>query len=289
MNIPWIQLSHKLSCDNFTAAEAIEEGKLLWEVALRPAKFTDFMGETHTAAGHFFIVRLDDYSVLGAAKTRYMPLQNREAFVFMDNLVQEGLVNFKYAGSSNGGQYIYLLANLPTHISINNNIYRNFLLLSNSHNGSSKVKITHLIISPEDICLPTSAESSFSIMHTKNLHFSVEKARKSLQIINESLPTIEKNYQRLSTTQITPYQFEGIIRNVFPQQEGKKVNTVRKLVEQYKIIHKNGQKTALDALQFLSTYLDTTRGRTINARLSYSWFGPGQDLKVRLLEKFLGI
>ena len=79
--------------------------------------------------------------VLGVVKTRYVPFQNHEAFTFADNLVDSGEAKYEAVISLKDGAKVSLLARLPREVSIGDDKMATFVLLSNSHDGSSAITL----------------------------------------------------------------------------------------------------------------------------------------------------
>ena len=99
---PW----HKLGVvtpDVLTAQEAITTAGLDWLVDLKPIYFTDQVQEMQNVADKFAVVRQTDDKCYGVVGNRYTPVQNLDAFNFMDNLVDSGDAKYETAGSLNGG------------------------------------------------------------------------------------------------------------------------------------------------------------------------------------------
>jgi hypothetical protein len=65
-------------------------------------------------------------------------VQNEEAFRFVDQLLGSSL-HFETAGSLHGGRRVWVLATLPDHIEVGGDAVRPYVLLMNSHDGSTAV------------------------------------------------------------------------------------------------------------------------------------------------------
>ncbi|MGH2856159.1 MAG: DUF932 domain-containing protein [Solirubrobacteraceae bacterium] len=65
-------------------------------------------------------------------------MQNVDAFRFVDQLLGSSL-HFETAGSLHGGRRVWVLATLPDHIRVGGDDVRPYLLLMNSHDGSTSI------------------------------------------------------------------------------------------------------------------------------------------------------
>lgn len=135
---PWHGLGTRL--DNpATAAEAIVAAALDFSVDLEAITTTDGVPVPQRKA----VMRADSGDVLGVVGNSYIPIQNAEAFAFLDSVVAEGEVRYHTAGALGKGERIWMLAKLPGHIRIKNSddVTDKYLLLSNSHDGSAALRV----------------------------------------------------------------------------------------------------------------------------------------------------
>ena len=89
-----------------TSREAIVCANMAWHVSKLPTYLKD-----GTQAPAFVTRREDNKKILGTVGSVYQPLQNIEAFNFIDDLVVEGNLMYESAGSLKGGAVIWLLLN----------------------------------------------------------------------------------------------------------------------------------------------------------------------------------
>jgi phage/plasmid-like protein (TIGR03299 family) len=143
---PWHGLGAVLDRPPATISEAIEASGLGWNVAKEPIAID--RGETSVAdwsaarceeiPGFYATVRQDTREVLGIVGERYRIVQNHEAFAFVDQLLGSS-INFETAGSLHGGRRVWVLATLPDHVEVGGDVVRPYVLLMNSHDGSTAV------------------------------------------------------------------------------------------------------------------------------------------------------
>ena len=88
--------------------------------------------------GYYATVRQDTEDELGVVGERYRIVQNHGAFAFVDQLLGSA-IHFETAGSLHGGWRVWVLATLPEHVEVGGDAVRPYVLLMNSHDGSTAV------------------------------------------------------------------------------------------------------------------------------------------------------
>ena len=126
----------RIVMDAPASREALELAGLNWQVESRNI----YSGTGAMIPGYRANVRNTDDAVLGVVSDRYRIVQNEEAFQFTDDLLGEG-VTYETAGSLQGGKKVWMLAKLPEKYIIAGDEVTPYLVLFNSHDGSSGVKV----------------------------------------------------------------------------------------------------------------------------------------------------
>lgn len=136
--IPWHGLGTRLN-EPATACEAIEAAGLNYQADLKDIQTTDGIPIPQRKA----VIRSDSRDVLGVVGTSYVPVQNHQAFGFLDAVVADGSLRYHTAGALGKGERVWMLAKLPDEIRVKNSddITEKYLLLSNSHDGSSSLRV----------------------------------------------------------------------------------------------------------------------------------------------------
>jgi phage/plasmid-like protein (TIGR03299 family) len=128
---PWHRLGQSVEAA-MTSAEAMQQAGLDWEVAQQPVYVA--VGEIPDYKAY---IRSDTGAVMTIASNRFTPIQNSEAFDFMDSIVGERLAMYHTAGSLRKGKRIWLLAKLPGDYAIKDmDKVDKYLLLANGHDGT---------------------------------------------------------------------------------------------------------------------------------------------------------
>ncbi len=231
-NVPaWHQLG-VVTKGALTSAEAIEKAGLDWTVSLNPlfVGVTDAGGEEfpEEVPNFFATVRDMDNGILGVVGNRYVPIQNIECFDFIDTVVDDSDAMFETAGSLHNGRIVWMLLNLNKSVQVDEDITHNYLLLTNSHDGSSSLK--GLTTPIRVVCANTlrmalgDMRNSFSFRHTKNLTGKVAQARSILTQSYNYVDAFQLEMEKLLDTEITNDRYKEIMDTVLPIPEPTQEN-----------------------------------------------------------------
>ena len=182
---PWHGLG-RIIMDAPASREALELAGLDWQLESRNI----YSGTGAMIPGYRANVRSTDDAVLGVVSDRYRIVQNEEAFQFTDDLLGEG-VTYETAGSLQGGKKVWMLARLPRKYLIAGDQVEPYLVIFNSHDGSSGVKVAMTPI--RVVCQNTlnlalnTAKRSWTARHTENVLLRVQDARETLQLDSNKL------------------------------------------------------------------------------------------------------
>lgn len=295
---PWHGLGQKLE-NPATAAEAITVAGLNFTVDLQPLITVDGI-EVSQRKG---VIRSDTNAVLGVVGNSYVPIQNAAAFDFLDAVVAEGEVRYHTAGALGKGERIWMLAKLPGHIRVNNtdDITEKFLLLSNSYDGTSALRVYFTPV--RVVCANTLAAAErrsrgqgVTIMHKGDLSAKVREAQKILGLAARFYDDIQVGVNHLASYKPTAVQLADYFRQLYPDPvEGNKSRAENVRQELFRLFEEGmGQKlpgvqhTSWAAFNAVTEWIDHHRPtRAINAeqrrdrRLSSAWFGSGANLKAQ--------
>jgi phage/plasmid-like protein (TIGR03299 family) len=191
---PWHGLGAVLDQPPRTIADAIERSGLGWRVEREPIAIDRgdrattnewWLPHCEEIPGWWANVRQDTRQVLGIVGARYRIVQNIEAFQFVDQLIGSAM-HFETAGSLHGGRRVWVLAQLPEHIEVGGDPIRPYILLMNSHDGSTAVVAASTPI--RVVCQNTlnwgleRARQKYSIRHTEKIREQVHQARRVLDL-----------------------------------------------------------------------------------------------------------
>ena len=198
--------------------EALELAGLDWQVESRNI----YSGTGAMIPGYRANVRSNDDAVLGVVSDRYRIVQNEEAFQFTDDLLGEG-VTYETAGSLQGGRKVWMLARLPRKYLIAGDQVVPYLVIFNSHDGSSGVKVAMTPI--RVVCQNTlnlalnTAKRSWTARHTENVLLRVQDARETLQLASNYMVELGNRGEELARIDLSDHKVQEFINEFFPISE----------------------------------------------------------------------
>lgn len=291
--VPWHKIGTVLSDHPETSAEAIKAAKLDWKVQLRNL----FTAEGMQIPEFFATIRDDPEHgqiPLGVVGKRYNPLQNVEAFEFFDNLVQDGIASYETAGSLREGRKVWILAKMNDDLSVgDDDSIDKFVLLSNSHDGSSAVtvKVTPVRV----VCNNTlsaalrtkaSKNNEFSIRHTSSVKEKLEQAQKTMEAVNDAYDALGRVWSKMTEIELPIHERIAYIHDVFPEKEDaknpKRLATLR--AEVFSLFEK-GAGMDLDSAngtlwgaynavtEHVTHSISSRKGSTLDTHVDNLWFG----------------
>jgi phage/plasmid-like protein (TIGR03299 family) len=293
---PWHGLGQRLD-HPATAEEAIEAANLDYTVVKKPLQAVINGKRRIDVPDYFATVRTDTQDVLGVVGSRYSPVQNRDAFGFFDSLVGQNEAIYETAGALNKGEKIWILARLPGYIKLlGRDVVQKYLLLYNSHDGSSMIraKLTPIRV----VCNNTLSvalagmEQEVRIKHTPSALEKLEEAHKLLGLSNSVYDLLDTIFKRMALTKVTDKQLIQYVEALVPdnpESESKKrteniretILSLHQDVEDAKAI----RGTAFGAYNAITEYTDhVIATKDPNRRLNSAWFGSGERLKVKAFQ-----
>jgi phage/plasmid-like protein (TIGR03299 family) len=207
-----------------TSEEAIRLANLDWlvnKVALRV--FNPTAECWLDVPDHFAMQRSDTDAVLGVVGAQYEPMQNGEAFDFMDGLLGKDVARFETAGAIKDGRVVWMLARLPGEIVADRDgrdVVEPYILLTNSHDGSRAVQILPTTVrvlcnNTLSMALAGKHRLSFTMKHTRNLAKRIEEARKALGLVRQRAEGFAEGIRQLGQIQVSDAKAADYFKKVF--------------------------------------------------------------------------
>lgn len=297
---PWHKLGRFIHPDEvLTSEQAIVAAGLDWTVDTKPLFLAD-----GTQAPSNATVRSDNGNILGVVGKNYTPLQNKNAFTFFDEFINSGQASFETAGSLKDGKKIWALAkiNKDPLVIAGNDIVDKYILLSNSHDGTTAVRAGFTPI--RVVCANTMAMAHqkgtsqlIRIKHGKNVADNLERVAEIMNVANQQFEATAEQYRFLASRNINSADLETFIKLVFTgpkyvelESQGLTVN--KRIIENVIPLFEKGRGndmteikgTAWAAYNAVNEYLQYERGSDDDSRLNSMWFGDGANLNQRALD-----
>jgi phage/plasmid-like protein (TIGR03299 family) len=322
---PWHRLGTRVDKE-VTAAAAIKLAGLDWKVEKRPlyiagkSKVDGIPVIGNQAEDRFAIVRAEDDKVLGTVGSAYTPIQNEEAFAFLDALVGEGLTMFHTAGSLFGGRRVFITCKLPDSVHVGPDQIDKYLALANAHDGSMKL---HLKWTPIRIVCWNTLSAAFnlgasgkvrfadnksdeqdmvSIMHRPNYRDYLAEARELLKLTDVYYARMAETFNKLRETKLRDCDWTRFANRLIPdgenKEKGKKSDRGKQrdlLTELYRHgagnDHPDVAGTKWAAYNAVTEYVDHTKdfsdgekGDAVDYRMASLVWGTGSTMKKKALD-----
>ena len=274
-SLPWVFNGVTAVGDCETSQEVIKKAGLNWTVSK-----CELQGKVPTEYGFSFppvkewyaTYRTDTNTPLGIVKGKYTPVQNTDAFRFFDNAIENGNADWFTAGSLDDGRQIFISAKLPNSINIGNDEVDNYLIFTNSHDGSSGVKI--MIAPIRVICFNMlnaaykSSSAYISFKHTINFHSKIDIATEILGITDVKIKSFKELCEELAKRKVNDGFAEKFITDFYLTTEEQ--NLLKGTHFTYKDVI-NKRWAALEAAN-----ISTRKANMIIDNIDYMYGGIGQ-------------
>ena len=248
----------------------------------------------------FAIVRSDvsHPAPLGIVGTSYQPLQNRDAFAWFDSIVGQNAAIYHTAGALGDGERVWILAKLPGEIRVaSNDITEKFLLLSNSHDGTSSVQVKFTpirVVCQNTLTMALNTGRALRVAHTASMTERLKLATLNLEIITQGFKKIEGDFGSMQRVAMRDRRLDEYVNRVFPEPTDREDEAARKRVLDARkcagALFETGKGNDLAgvrgtlwaAYNGVAEYVDYGIGSQMpDNRLRSVWFGGGYLTKVR--------
>jgi phage/plasmid-like protein (TIGR03299 family) len=293
---PWHGLGNQVDAD-ISVEDAIVAAGLDWEVGLKDLQTVDGVPVSHRAT-----YRKTDGSILGVVGPRYTPLQNKDSFDWFQPFIDAGECGIHTAGSLHSGQKVWVLAQLNRDSSeiVRGDEVSKFILLSNSHDGTTAIRVGYTPI--RVVCVNTLAmahnnKSSqlIRIRHTRSSKNNLEQVRDIMDNINAQFEATAEQFRFLASKNFnqadirryvkTMLGIEGTVDGDIKTRTRNIMDEILSLVEGPKQSATNVRGTWWAAYNGYNEYLNYNKGRTEDNRLDSLWFGANANDNIKALEK----
>ena len=228
---PWHGLGTEVQ-EAPTSADALVYAGLDWEVIQKDV----YTGDGSRIAGYKANIRSSDNTALGIVSDKYKVVQNEDAFQFTDDLLGAG-VTYETAGALQGGRKVWMLARMPERYIIAGDEIAPYLVIMNSHDGSSGIKVAMTpvrVVCQNTLNLALStAKRTWATKHTENVMSRVHEARDTLMLAEKYMGELGRGIDALSKIKLPDRKVMEFLAEFFPitedQTEAQKRNNSRLL------------------------------------------------------------
>lgn len=222
--------------------------------------------------GSYSTYRMDKNIPLGVVKDKYTIVQNDEAFNFFDDAIGNNSAIWQTAGCWNNGRRIFVSAKLPDNISVKGDPVENYLVFTNTHDGTSGVKILFTPI--RVVCQNTlnaairSSSNYISYRHTTGVHNKISIAYEILGISKIKSKEINEYYNMLADIKITDDDLIKFIGdNILTVDEVARIKDAGHTIKE--LAYRNG-------MAINDSKISTRKMNVIADTYEYYFTGPGQ-------------
>jgi phage/plasmid-like protein (TIGR03299 family) len=172
-------------------------------------------------------------TALGVVGNRYTPIQNSEAFDFLNVLADESGAVFETAGSLGNGERVFMTMKFPDTMTLGGvDLIDNYIMAVNSHDGSSAFTVAVTPI--RAVCTNTvrlalnSAKAKISLKHTSGATQKVQQARETLGIVWKYQEAFQNEVELMLSQKFTDNDYKKFIEVIIPEPKGKEVTERQK-------------------------------------------------------------
>ena len=211
---PWHGLGVEVS-EAPTSSDALIYAGLNWDVLQKDVYTEDGI----LIPGYKINLRNTDDALLGIVSDRYKVVQNEDAFQFTDDLLGAG-VTYETAGALQGGRKVWMLARMPQRYIIAGDEIAPYLVVMNSHDGSSGIKVAMTPI--RVVCQNTlnlalnSAKRTWTTKHTENVMNRVHEARETLMLAEKYMGELGRGIDELTKIKLPDRKIMEYMQEFFP-------------------------------------------------------------------------
>lgn len=292
---PWHGLGQQVS-DNISISDGMKAAGMDWEVEL-----VDTVTVTGLPVPKRAVVRKDRNVVLGAVGEGYRPLQNQESFGFFQPFLDAGECKLHTAGVLHEGRKIWVLAeiNRPNSEIVKGDEISKFVLLSNSHDGTTSIRVGYTPI--RVVCANTMAQahskrsgsSLIRIRHSRSSKTSLDNLRETMDVINGVFEATAEQYRFLASRDFNAADVRSYVKTLLGVENEKEedISTRTKNIITDIMERIDGpmqdmpgvRGTWWAAYNGVNERLNYAVGRSADNRMESLWFGQNGTLNDKAL------
>jgi phage/plasmid-like protein (TIGR03299 family) len=315
--VPWHGLGAELDAPA-TGEVAIQAAGLDWAVSTHEL----FLADGTKVPMSRGVRRDDNGAILGTVGTKWRPIQNVEAFSFLDG-VTNSEIRYETAGALGEGEKVWLLGRIEGEVRVGkDDVVRKHLLLSNNHNGEGAL---HGFFTPIRVVCANTLSAAFgrkedvregvSIRHSGDVAVKVQQASQVLGLAHKFYAKFGEAAQAMADRKLAGADALAYFQAVYPmpagadelEEETVKVRNVKATWEELAGLYLEGAGadipdvrhslwTAWNAVTEFVDHAKATVGEKSQGngavrarRLASNWFGEGVLVKKRAFAEALAV
>jgi len=159
--------------------------------------------------------------VLGVVGKTYNPIQNAEAFSFLDPLVRDSDIEYHTAGALGRGEVVWILLKKNGPMLVDGDEIENYLLLRTSHNGSTALEammtpVRVVCQNTLNFALDSVSGGQFRVKHTNTAQVEMEQASKVLNKASEYFQSLQETFEQFLDAPFSMDEMERVAEMLFP-------------------------------------------------------------------------
>ena len=211
---PWHGLGTEVQ-EAPSSADALVYAGLDWTVIQKDV----YTGDGVRIPSYKANIRSTDGAALGIVSHRYKVVQNEDAFKFTDDLLGEG-VAYETAGALQGGKKAWMLARMPVGCTVAGDEIAPYLVVLNSHDGSSGIKVAMTpvrVVCSNTLNLALStARRTWAARHTENVMSRVHEAQETLRLAGRYMEELGRGLDELAGIKLSDRKVMSFMDEFFP-------------------------------------------------------------------------
>ena len=219
-----------------TSEQVVELANLNYEVSKTPIYIKPTIGDVETPLEIPDVLatyRVDNGTPLGLVSNKYEVVQNKDAFLFFDPIIDRGEAIYETAGVLGKGERVFITAKLPEDIMVAGEKVQQYLLITNGHDGKNAVRVGFTPI--RVVCNNTltaalgSLKNSYTIFHFNNPLQRIKEAHKVMGLASSYMSDVTKIFEDMANTRLSDEQLRVFIEDIFVNksyvEKNEKVST----------------------------------------------------------------
>lgn len=221
-DVPWHKLGTALPPGLQDSKSMMEAGGLDWEVEVAPLWIPSITDPNEYSEVEYNAVRrVTDGTIFGYVGGRYDPLQNRDAFAFMDKFFQDGTLQYECVWALHGGSVVVLVASVGDTIRIGpEDEIKPYVFLMNGHDGKTGVLLKECatrIVCANTLNIARSEQSTeFKFRHTSSLQTRIEQAGNSLAFVKKHFQAQKDKFEEWADSKLEEETWNKIVVTLAP-------------------------------------------------------------------------